>query len=81
MPGDFPAQVEELRRLIAAGRSSLSFGEEPKMSLETTSERERARTNTVQELPEQFGRYRIIRRLGAGRDGIGLSGRGHAAQA
>jgi formylglycine-generating enzyme required for sulfatase activity/predicted Ser/Thr protein kinase len=62
----FPAQAGELRRLIAAGGSSLLSDDEPQMSLDTTSERERAHTKADRELPEQFGRYRIIRRLGAG---------------
>ena len=54
----FPHQAGELARLIAQGGSSLSR--------RVASIRRSARTREPQELPEQFGRYRIIKRLGQG---------------
>ena len=62
----FPAQVDELRRLIASGKSSLSFRPKSASSIKKSATRQRAHADTVQELPEQFGRYRILHRLGAG---------------
>ena len=61
----FPAQIDELRRLIAAGHSSLSFRSKSASNLKSATRR-RAPADTAQELPEQFGRYRILNRLGAG---------------
>lgn len=62
----FPDQAEELRRLITSGRSSLSPRPRPSSGVKGTTARRRAFADTVQELPEIFGRYRIVRRLGAG---------------
>ena len=67
----FPAQVEELRRLVASGRPSLSLRPKSRPRFQPAGERKRGNTHIAQKLPEQFGRYRIIGRLGAG-DGIGV---------
>jgi predicted Ser/Thr protein kinase len=64
----FPAQVEELRGLIAAGGSSPSLCPGPPSGAlsDGEGERPRGRADAIANLPERFGRYRIIRRLGAG---------------
>lgn len=62
----FPAQVEELRRLVASGRPSLSLRPKSRPRIQTAGERKRGHAHTAQKLPKEFGRYRIIRRLGAG---------------
>ncbi len=63
----FPHQAGELARLIAPGGSALSRRSSVAAPAPyRSSSRARRTAETPEQLPEQFGRYRIIKRLGQG---------------
>ncbi len=62
----FPHQAGELALLIAQGGSSLSHRSSPSDSPRCSSSPLEKPGETPAHLPEQFGRYRIISRLGQG---------------
>jgi len=61
----FPHQAGELARLIAQGGSTLTHHSSIAASSRSSSRVQRSE-ETPGQLPEQFGRYRIIKRLGQG---------------
>ena len=61
----FPHQAGELARLIAQGGSALSRRSSVAAPSRSSSRVQRS-AETPEQLPEQFGRYRIIKRLGQG---------------
>jgi len=61
----FPHQAGELGRLIAQGGSALARHASAAAPSRTSSRVQKS-AKTPEPLPEQFGRYRIIRRLGQG---------------
>ncbi len=61
----FPHQAGELARLIAPGGSALTHHSSIAASSRSSSRVQRSE-ETPGQLPEQFGRYRIIKRLGQG---------------
>jgi serine/threonine protein kinase len=61
----FPHQADELARLIAQGRSALARRSSA-AAFSHSSARAQRPVTTPEPLPEQFGRYRIIKRLGQG---------------
>ena len=61
----FPHQADELARLIAPGGSALSRQASVASSSRSSSKVQKP-AKTPDLLPEQFGRYRIIKRLGQG---------------
>ncbi len=61
----FPHQAAQLARLIAPGGSALSRHSSAAAPSRSSSRVHRS-AETPEQLPEQFGRYRIIRRLGQG---------------
>jgi serine/threonine protein kinase len=63
----FPHQAGELARLIASGGSALArYSSVAAPSPSRSSSRVQRSAKTPEQLPEQFGRYRIIKRLGQG---------------
>ena len=61
----FPHQAGELARMIAQGGSAVSRRSSV-AAPSRSSTRARRTAETPEQLPEQFGRYRIIKRLGQG---------------